>query len=96
MKETNKEEKEFNKQYLKELKQAKEGKIKAVAFYNKYKNIVWCLPCYLKRFYEFDLRRGDIKIKELEKEQFKEILKIEKKIKKLQNKKEEFLKEVLK
>jgi len=96
LKDLNKRDKEYNRQYLKELKQAKTGEIKAVVFYNKYKTLIWCLPCHLKRFYEFDLERGDLKVKELTTEQFKEVLKLQDKIGRLKNKKDKYLKEVLK
>ena len=96
LKELNKEEKEYSKQYKKELREVKKGKIKARVFYSKYKEPICALPCYIKRVYNFDFERGDIESNEITKEEFKQIESLNKRIIKLQEKKRELIKSLIK
>jgi len=96
LKDFNKKELDFKKQYEKELREVKKGKIKAKVFYSKYKEPICALPCYIKRVYSFDFERGDIKPHEITKEEFKKIENLNKNIIKLEKKKRELIKSLIK
>jgi len=92
----NKKQKEFEKQYKKELKDCLNGNKKAVVFINKYGIECWAIPCYLKKVYGFDLENKYIKVKEINKEDFIRLYKIEEEIKKLNLKKKKLIRSFLK
>lgn len=91
--------KKWNKEHkedLKDLKLCKSGKLKAVVFYNQYKDCCFMLPTQFKRRFEFYIKRGDIKGFKIEKEEFKKIIKLQNKIIKTEKQKRELIKDLIK
>ena len=91
-----KSEREFKKQYNKELKEVKKGNIKAVVLYNQYKEPRYYLPIQAKKLYKFYIERGDIILKDISKEQFKQLEQLKNKRIKLQKKEWNLIREFLK
>lgn len=95
-KDWNKDQKEFKREYKKEMKEVLTGTKKGMVLLNKYGEECWGIPCYIKKVYGFDIKRGDIKVKEISTEQFKKLYQIAQRKKRLENQKRKLIKDLLK
>ena len=86
-----KEQEDYNKIWLKELKECKLGKIKARVFFNKYHMPICALPCNFKRVYYWVED-----YKEISKEDFLKINKLIEIKRKAEDKKRKLIRELLK
>ena len=90
-----KKEKEFEREYKKELKEVLNGTKKGLVFLNRYGLECWGIPCYLKKLYGFYIERGYIKPKEITTEQFKKLYQIKQKKKRLEMEKSKLINKFL-
>jgi hypothetical protein len=91
-----KQEKEFIKLVKQEIKECCIGLLNGYVLLNKYKTPLFCTPSQLNKTYQFDLQRGDIKPYLLTKEEYLFLYNIEKEIKTLINKKNDYMLKLIK